>query len=40
MFLMGSFQEPFPWDIDLFPISLEDSNDDGEFAWEIKVEKI
>ena len=35
MFLIGTFQSPFPWDIDLFPINLEDSDDDG--VWNTTV---
>ena len=37
MFLIGSFQTPFPWDIDLFPINLEDSNSDGIWNTTISI---
>ena len=30
MYLIGSFQEPFPWDIDIFPVALEDQ---GNGIW-------
>ena len=35
MFLISSFQTPFPWDIDLFPINLVDDDDDG--VWDTTV---
>ena len=34
MYLIGSFQEPFPWDIDIFPISLDDQ---GNGIWETTI---
>jgi len=37
MFLIGSFQTPFAWDIDLFPINLEDPNDDGIWNTTISI---
>ncbi len=37
VFLIGSFQSPFPWDIDLFPINLEDSDNDGVWNTTISI---